>query len=101
MIEYKVKVYANGDKHWYLNGELHREDGPAIEWADGGKQWRLNGKYHREDGPAIECAGGNKWWYLNGKRMSEQEFLSRSIKEMTLSQVIKALGYDIKIVKES
>ena len=29
MIEYTVKVYANGDKSWYLNGKRHREDGPA------------------------------------------------------------------------
>jgi hypothetical protein len=33
MIKYTVKVYANGHKHWYLNGKLHREDGPAIECA--------------------------------------------------------------------
>ena len=33
MIEYTVKVYPNGDKSWYLNGKLHREDGPAIEYA--------------------------------------------------------------------
>jgi hypothetical protein len=33
MIEYKVKVYEDGHKGWYLNGQLHREDGPAIEDA--------------------------------------------------------------------
>ena len=22
--------YANGDKYWYINGKLHREDGPAT-----------------------------------------------------------------------
>ena len=77
MIEYKVEVYANGNKYWYLNGQRHREDGPAAEFADGDKEW-----------------------YLKGKRISEREFLSRSIKEMTLSQVIENLGYDIKIVKE-
>ena len=43
-ITYEVKVYTNGDKFWYLNDELHREDGPAIEWADGSKSWYLNGK---------------------------------------------------------
>tara|TARA_R110000868_G_scaffold75946_3_gene218779 strand:+ start:5587 stop:5778 length:192 start_codon:yes stop_codon:yes gene_type:complete len=37
-----------GSKFWYLNGLLHREDGPAIEWFDGGKYWY----YH--DNP-IEC----------------------------------------------
>jgi len=56
-----------GNKFWYLNGKLHREDGPAIEWADGNKRWYLNGKYHREDGPAVECTNGTKHWYLNGK----------------------------------
>ena len=24
MIEYTVKICDNGDKYWYLNGELHR-----------------------------------------------------------------------------
>ena len=37
---------------------LHREDGPAIEYANGNKHWYLNGKLHREDGPAIENANG-------------------------------------------
>ena len=31
MIEYTVKVRADGTKEWYLNDKLHREDGPAIE----------------------------------------------------------------------
>ena len=100
MIEYKVKVYEDGAKHWYLNDQRHREDGPAIEWANGNKEWHLKGQLHREDGPAVEYADGDKSWFLNGKEMSEREFLSRSIKEMTLSQVIENLGYDIKIVKE-
>jgi hypothetical protein len=59
--------YENGDKEWYLNGKLHREDGPAVEWTGGRKEWYLNGKRHREDGPAIEFASGVKYWYLNGK----------------------------------
>jgi hypothetical protein len=58
---------ANGDKHWFLNDELHREDGPAVEYANGDKQWFLNGKLHREDGPAIEYASGDKRWFMNGK----------------------------------
>ena len=59
--------YNNGDKSWYLNNKLHREDGPAIEWANGNKVWYLYGKYHREDGPAVEYSNGGKYWYLNGK----------------------------------
>ena len=42
MKTYTVDVYDNGDKHWCLNGKLHREDGPAIERADGSKSWYLN-----------------------------------------------------------
>ena len=48
-IEYKVKVWANGTKEWYLNGKRHREDGPAIEGTDGTKYWYLNGKYLTEE----------------------------------------------------
>ena len=65
----KVKVDPGGNKRWYLNGKLHREDGPAFEGADGTKHWYLNGKLHREDGPAIEYADGDKCWYLNGKQL--------------------------------
>jgi hypothetical protein len=36
------------------NGELHREDGLAVESPDGYTAWYKNGKRHREDGPAIE-----------------------------------------------
>ena len=124
MIKYEVKVYEDGSKYWYLNGKYHREDGPAIEWANGGKQWYLNdqlhredgpaiefangtkywylkGQRHREDGPAVEYADGHKFWYLKGKRISEREFLSQSIKEMTLADVVEELGYDIKIIRNS
>jgi hypothetical protein len=30
--------------HYYQNGELHRKDGPACEFADGRRYWYLNGK---------------------------------------------------------
>ena len=44
-----VEVDDSGNKFWYLNGELHREDGPAIEWASGTKEWYLNGKKVTEE----------------------------------------------------
>jgi hypothetical protein len=59
--------YTNGSKYWYLNDECHREDGPAIEYSNGSKFWYLNGELHREDGPAIEYSNGSKFWYLNGE----------------------------------
>ena len=63
--------YADGDKEWWINGKLHREDGPAVEYENGDKEWYLNGKRHREDGPAIEYANGSKAWWINGKRHRE------------------------------
>jgi len=65
---------SNGDKHWYLNGKHHREDGPAVELPDGYKSWYLNGQLHRTDGPAIEFPTGHKSWYLNGKHYTEEEY---------------------------
>jgi hypothetical protein len=63
-----IAEHPNGTKLWYLNGELHRVDGPAVEWDDGSKEWWLNGKQHRVDGPAVEDADGSKEWWLNGQR---------------------------------
>ena len=34
---------AHGNKYWYLNDKLHRENGPACEYAYGTKHWYLNG----------------------------------------------------------
>ena len=62
----EVKIH-DGNKHWYQNSELHRDNGPAIEDANGDKAWYQNDKYHREDGPAVEDAEGTKYWYQNGE----------------------------------
>ena len=32
-----VKIENDGSKSWYLNNQLHRKDGPAIERANGSK----------------------------------------------------------------
>jgi len=55
-----------GGKIWYLNGKLHRTDGPAVERSTGDKAWFLYGRRHRENGPAIEWANGYKAWFFNG-----------------------------------
>ena len=57
--------YPDGTCKWYLNGELHRVDGPARVWPSGTKEWYLNGKLHRVDGPAKERPDGSKAWWLN------------------------------------
>jgi hypothetical protein len=90
--------HGNGDKFWYLNGNLHREDGPATEHGNGDKSWYLNGKLHREDGPAIECVSGDKCWYLNNEQLTEEEFNKRMAPtvEMTMAQINEALGKNVR-----
>jgi hypothetical protein len=60
-------IDEKGYKAWYLNGELHREYGPACEYSNGTKEWFINGQRHRVDGHAIEYSDGSKSWYLNNK----------------------------------
>ena len=70
---------AYGTKSWYIQGKLHREDGPAIEYANGTKGWFINGKLHREDGPAIEYANGTKGWFINGEEYSDVQKWAKAV----------------------
>ena len=95
-------IDKNNEITWYnVHEQMHREDGPAIERSDGDKFWYLNGELHREDGPAIEGGNGTKRWYLNGQEYSEEDFLKKTqpVKEMTIEDIEKQLGYTIKVVK--
>lgn len=51
---------------------------PEKRYVDdyGTIEWRLS-ILHREDGPAVEYANGTKIWYLNGDRLTEEEFNER------------------------
>ena len=69
-----VKDKVNGFERWYLNDQLHREDGPAlINIFTGSKSWYKYGLLHRESGPAF-LNGLVKQWYLEGKNLTEDEF---------------------------
>jgi len=57
---------AEGLTEYRLNGELHREDGPAYDNGQWKKEWYLHGKLHREGGPAL-CTRIGNWWYYNGE----------------------------------
>ncbi len=71
-------IDSDGTKRWKnKQGQLHRIDGPAVEWFDGDKYWYLNDKLHREDGPAIERASGAKYWYIEGEELTREEFNNR------------------------
>jgi|SRR5579859_4154648 len=80
------KTNEYGTKRWFLNGKLHREDGPAVEYTDGYKAWYLNDELHREDGPAVEFTDGYKDWYYHGELItcSSQEEFERLINKKDL-----------------
>ena len=78
--EYDIREDSYGAIQYYKPGtkELHRTDGPAVEYTDGSEEWYVNGKLHRTDGPAVECADGTKFWYVNGVKMSEEQFIKKT-----------------------
>lgn len=60
-------IYStHGVKKWYKHGLIHREGGPAIEYVDV-KYYLQNDKYHRIDGPAVVYYDGRKEWFLQDK----------------------------------
>ena len=65
--------YAEGTKFWFQNGQCHRTDGPAVVYTNGTRYWWQNGLLHRTDGPAVITAE-IKRWYINGKILTEAEF---------------------------
>lgn len=77
MIKYEVEVYYDGTRIWHLDGERHREDGPAWECFDGSKAWYRHGKIHREDGPAVIRADGTTMWFIDGIPLSKRETARR------------------------
>ena len=70
-------IDEQGTRRWYQNGELHRTDGPAIEWPNGNHWWYQNGKKHRTDGPAIEYSNGDHWWFLEAVEHSFEEYVNK------------------------
>ena len=65
--------YSDGDKSWYQDGKLHRINGPGIEYGDGDNHWYQNGILHRIDGPAIEYCNGDKSWYYDNIKFPTKE----------------------------
>ena len=76
MKEYTVRVYDDRTE-WHQNGNLHREDGPAVELADGGK-----------------------YWYLNGESLTEKEFNDRlNPVELTLGEIATKFNIPVEQLK--
>ena len=92
---------AGGYEAWYVDNKRHRLDGPAVEGAGGYKAWWVDNKRHRLDGPAVEYVHGNKQWFVDGKELTEEHFnaLSKLPSELTLEDIAAKLGVDVSKVK--
>jgi len=77
----RVKTQCNGFNEYIEwrndNGQIHREDGPAVECSDGYKSWYNNGHLHRLDGPAIEGPDGTRKFYKDDIRYTDITFTQR------------------------
>lgn len=47
-----ASIKANGDKYYYIDGKLSREDGPAVELSNGTRKWFTKGVFDRSELPA-------------------------------------------------
>ena len=63
-----------GRIEWKVDGQYHREDGPAVEFLSSNtRYWYQYGENHRLDGPAVEYDfdgrefGDHCSWILHGK----------------------------------
>jgi hypothetical protein len=94
---------TDGERFWYKEGHLHREDGPAVTNKLGLEKWFFEGRLHRTDGPAIVYPNGKTAFYLHGEQYAEEDFKRKTEKkqvEMTMEELSKILGYDVKIIKD-
>jgi hypothetical protein len=110
MIDYDVKYFDNGTKayeSWREDGELHREDSPAlIRYYDNGNKdyesWYKDGKSHREDGPAyisyyLDGSKHYEIWYLCGDTYTK----SKHKELIELSKSIITRDYAIMNIRNS
>lgn len=73
----ECNIEINGDKRWINEiGELHREDGPAIEGFNGEKRWFKKGYLHNREGPAVIYPDGKKEYWINYILYSKESWFS-------------------------
>lgn len=50
-----IAIWPNGTKAWYVNGKLHRMDGPAVEYPNGYRRRCTSiSRYHIRGRPYLE-----------------------------------------------
>ena len=88
---HKIDYYKNGNKHYEeyrINGELHRENGPAaIYYYENGnkhcEEYYINNNFHNENGPA------EIYYYKNGNKQHEEYYINDKLHNETGPAIIK------------
>jgi hypothetical protein len=93
IMQSKMTVNGFGDKEWWLNDRIHREDGPAQIYKSGAKAWWIDGKIHRTDGPAIEFSDGDIEWWLDDDEMTFDEWLKENTEISGEEKIMLKLQY--------
>ena len=57
---------------WFVDGQIHKQDGPAMIFPDGDKVWFDHDKKHRIDGPAFIGNNGKHEWWINEVHITEE-----------------------------
>jgi hypothetical protein len=101
-----------GYKTHYVNGVIHKDDGPARVYDYGRVIWYKNGKKHKEDGLADVNTDGTGNYWLNGRWFSDDEakykrellkYQSKKCNDTLMNKSIEELvkiGYELKMSKD-
>lgn len=75
--------FPDGTNIYINDGQLHRDDGPALETSDGISYYFYDGQLHRENGPAICSPDPDQChWYTHGIRVPSKERTRSLVSEL-------------------
>lgn len=98
-------LYASRER-WLKDGQVHREDGPAIITPDAKgfkSMWYRYDKQHREDGPALIFSNGKKQYWVDGEKIrieTMQLIQNETSKEKLASHLISTSGAERWLAKK-
>jgi hypothetical protein len=61
-----VEYYVDGD---HVSDKSGNHIHGIVQWRSGSTSYYVDGLLHREDGPAVKSINGAKDWWLNGREI--------------------------------
>ena len=92
--EYEIDRFGN-KIYKDENGDHHNPFGPALITRSGNTYWYKHGQLHREDGPAIESNNGEKKYWIEGVQLTEEEFEEEQLGPILEQPQIDEFGTEI------